>query len=261
MRERTIGKDYEFQEILTDLDSINSIFKRKLKLTIHFEIGTRGCISKELENLIKPKFFEHVHIFHTFDLMIRHFYLNNNNQNINCSTLLDFFGGKSYEQNVRLKYLIAMFDPRGGMRACIMKTDPSLNNFPHHPSFRSVKDYLENLKNQGPANFPIEDADYFSEQAFDFILTSNRKIQPCYCSVFFSFLKRLEKMEKLELGVSEKRFDLRFIINSPDKNASFWEMIKYCAKEDYLPEDLERWDQFLEIFDPSKKSFTKTLST
>lgn len=250
-RQKTIGNDKEFFKILINVESLSDIVEKKTKVRlINFEIKDQIKDLDIIEDLIKVEFFEHAHIFPKFAFMIKHFYPKDDSKIVDYGKLLEFFGRKRYNQNVLLKYLISMFDPREGMRACIIKEDSYSKNLSHHHPSEKEKD-LENLAIKGPENVPIDNVKYVSDHVMEFFLEKNRRFQPGSCDAFFYFLKKLNKKEPLRLNFSEKRFDLQFACKYLRMDRNFHKMLDYCQENNDSLGQMEEWRNFQNIFQPT----------
>lgn len=208
-REKTADNDNrdnekEFQDSLTDIQSINFIIweKSHINLSIHLNFKSMSIDNLgKLKSLFKCELLENSHIFNSFASAIKDFIDNfnvNKNEIMACRELrIKYFNGH-FDKNVRLKYLILQHGPIKEMKNCILKRG-FINHSNHSKSHllfieNVTEEYLENLKFKGLKELEINffhDGNYLSKPLFEFLRATNQKIKMTKSFDLFDLLRKL----------------------------------------------------------------------
>lgn len=207
------SKNNNFKKISKSLELIGDLIYENGNLKIPSSFKLKNLELETLtrfKHLLYAEFLEHSYLFHSFVSVIKYFY-KTNETNVSCEELKnDCFDG-NYESNILLKYLIVMYDPKGEMRACIIKDDDHSSALKYLHSVKMItREYLERLKIKGPKNLEIISFRYISKPILQFYLSTNRKfhVDGAYCLVHL--LKLLKTEIVLTKEVVENLFEFKF---------------------------------------------------
>lgn len=178
-------------------------------------------IGDMVASFLDYEFMENSYIFHLFASAIESFYI----KGMKCKDLeKEYFHGR-FNNNMLLKFIILMYDPRGEMKQCITGNEENKSLNQTKPDIKAITlEYLEELKLRGPEGLGCKNPILISRLSLEFILNSNRKIAVTYYPLFLSLLKKL-----MDIGLPTKplsefiEFNFRFGYgDGNDNNPTKW---------------------------------------
>lgn len=265
-REETASsKNDKFKKSCKSIKSLISMIAKKSLHHIPSDFNLKSMDFRtfsKFEELIKVEFLENPHIFPLFASAIKKFYNGNpeieDGESGKCKELEnDVFNG-NYNQNILLKYLVVMFDPKGQMRRCIIRSDQHASRL---SAFKSIsneaitRNYLLNLESKGPKALHLADISFINKFIVDFYLSSGKKFQIENPSQLIFLLKRFLKEGLLIRKIVEETVGFKSFPFNPNKpfqwnQKTFEEYINsHNRNSAILPGDFAEYKKFLELFD------------
>lgn len=222
MKEKFANNDKEFERISNDLQ----LFKF-LEYDVSFDFQFES--KYELSNKIQVEIIEnHSFIFPQFSHAIKSFYYLKK-ENVDCDKLKDEFFNGNYNSNIPLKYMIAMFDPQGEMRECILKDDPDLKELEASSSkINDILRYLKNIKSKIPMNPETIDESYMDIFTLESLVQINGGFEMNDYQSGFQMLLKIEYLSKRESFNKESIMKIFGFKSSDPKNQTLeWNQRKF----------------------------------
>lgn len=280
MRQMNAMDDNEFEKISNNIRKFYSLITNpvhRYSFVTSFNLREKYFSIRSFQDLIHSEFGDYYsELFPLFASAVEYFYFDslstfengkNDNGNesrresgqfIDCNELETKFFNGNYNQNILFKYFIVIYDPKGWMRACIIKNDP------HSGRLRNISSkeipinskYLENLRTQGP-NLVVHNLRYLSKFMFEYLLSKNEKIVPLNSFDLVCVLRGLKGARLLKREILEK------IISFRSNNQSFIEwnrekfeelLIKFSSS--HLG-SLDEINEYLGLFDSPTQKFKR----
>lgn len=192
------------EAIIQNVKSIINMIEDKSGKTFPFNENFEFDRKKEgnLELFLNAEFLDnHYQLFPLFTFAIERFYKMEIEKafDVSCTDLENTHFNQGNE-NIILKYLIVMYDPKESMRACLIKNDFKLDQFKHCPSNEEItQSYLDNLRVKGPKNLELLNMGYVNKSIIEFFLFNDKQFQisgPLYLSILLKELKRSKLLSK-----------------------------------------------------------------
>lgn len=184
------------------------------------------------KQLMRREFLDNFFIFNSFSLILDDFY----NKKITLKELENIHFGKSFNENLLLKFLILMYDPIGSLKMeCFPESDyfPFLTRSKRNGinELQLTPSYLDDLRKRGPKSLLISNMKLLNESIINFFLENNKKFAIEYSGSLIILLRKLKKFKLLTRKPLNKIVKFKFQQGEPnDWNWKFKDFLEKRLK-------------------------------
>lgn len=254
MNQKFVENDEKAEMISKSIKSFIIVsYNKDLRIPIEFTFKfMNGVFYHRFIDLIVSEIFENSHIFDSLASVIEYFYSKWGRKKVSCNDLqMKWFNGKSFDENILLKWSIILYDPIGEMRKCIpfdrryriysQHWIESLFNF-FSPTI-ITRNYLNNLRLNGPQDYAILRTEYITKSMIEFFLKTKRKFWIVSNEHFILLLGKLKEDGLLTMKFLKGIIGFREEIwESPEWNQEMFERFLKRCKFNCKPIGVEKYE-------------------